>query len=748
MHRYPNNQSVQDWLTRLEATQGDAAQLRRLLPLVASRVDAQDRLSLHRHLWRLWARLDERTRDEATRWLDGHFAAWCRHMEGDWAAPQTWLGLAEAHLVRSAVWPHAPDYVLALLRSHGQEGSRALPHARWLALQARFESDTEDIPEDEVEGLLAQIEVAVAAGVAPREQGMARMFELAVRTGNEVLATEALADCVKGGATLVLSPHWWRRWLEGDCPLVLTHSLQVQWFQPWRLNEPAWRARLLASMHRSSSRARVQALQVALGDGGSDPRLEWNGDASAKAWRTLDALENCYLMAEEGVLPEGPARMLVDSGALGSSTRAALCRLLALRALDRGDAASAARALAEARAAHGDGRARQWLAALLRLLCESDHAAVQSLCITLEVSSSSAAGDVELAQWRNLAAQTDIPASLRTLARAMLARACQDGMLEFGSTQWARDLPGAEALWRQLSADPAHADEARQRLDSEPLQYWLPLLVQRTAYGREHLWVVPPPERANGELLIVLSCLEGRHSYVQVRTLQRDLPGHHLMFVNNPEFNWYGDQVFDELDRLVQARVLPDFSPQQVTCYFGSMGGHGALKLANRFGFRAVVFNAQVDLDLWAAFRPNERQRLWAASTQAHAEVVAGAAPLYLAVGSDVADREALSVLIESLRVCRDGQFIIEKFADPHHAGLVRRIARHGIPAFIAQAAQRLAQLQAAHAAPAGMVAVAEAQQASFWAQLDAEPALKVEIVWRSGRLFIAESTRCDTVSS
>jgi hypothetical protein len=41
---------------------------------------------------------------------------------------------------------------------------------------------------------------------------------------------------------------------------------------------------------------------------------------------------------------------------------------------------------------------------------------------------------------------------------------------------------------------------------------------------------------------------------------------------------------------------------------------------------------------------------------------------------------------------------------------------------------------------------VAPHQQDRFWSQLDAAPALKVEIVWRSGRLFIAESTRCGTV--
>lgn len=748
-HRYPHRQSVHDWLNALAGPEflpdrlDDAARLRRLLPLVASLLDAEDRLALHQHLWALWARLDASTRTAAMGWLDGRFVCWCHQMAGDWRAPETWLALAEAHLDRTSVWPHAPGYVLALLRSHGQDGPDAWPQARWLTVRARLELDEADLPQAEADRLIVQTVASVEAGVASWAQGMARLFELAVRVGNEALAGEMLAQCVSGGGQGALSPHWFRRWLEGSSgegPLTLNGSLQPAWLQPARLHEPAWRARLLASMHRVSSRARMQSLLAALGDGPCEPLPE---DAT---WRVLGALESCYALADQRALPEAPARTLIDSGVLAPSARAALCRSLALQCLDRGDAASAARTLAEARSVDSDAQARQWLAALLRLLATPGHVLVARLAEVLEAGSSGGTDSPELALWQQLQADATTPEPLRTISQAMLARGWLDGAMEARATERQRNLSGAASLWRSLAQDPAHADEARHRLASEPLQHWLPLLVQ--AGGREHLSVAPPPAQANGELLIVLSCLESRHGYAQVRGLQQALPGHHLMFLNNPEFNWYSGEVFEQLVTLVQARVLPHFAPERVTCYFGSMGGHGALKLANRFGFRAVVFNAQVDLDLWATFRPNERQRLWAASALAHAEVVAGTAPLYLAVGSDVADREALSVLIDSLRVCRDGQFIIEKFADPHHAGLVRRIARHGIPAFIAQAAQRLAQLQVAPATPAGMVAVAEAQQASFWAQLDTEPALKVEIVWRGGRLFIAESTRCDTVST
>ncbi|WP_338415698.1 hypothetical protein [uncultured Sphaerotilus sp.] len=737
---YPNRQSVRDWLAAQPTGHDPAVLLRQRLPLVAAHLDAEDRISLHRHLWALWSRVDARTRDEATRWLDGRLVPWCQLLDQDWDAPSTWLALAELHLTRTLHWPRAPDHVLALLAAHGQTGSAALPQAQWLGVRARLESDTQTLSAQDADALLQQILASMEAGVAPWTEGIARVFELAVRTGNDALSLETLVQCVQGGGSAAVSPHWFRRWLEGDVSLALSESLQSGWLQPRRMPDPAWRARLLASLHRASARDRMSALHTALGGGDTEPLPD------GQAWRMLGALDGCHDLAERGHLPEPPVRALMDSGALAPAAVAALCRSLALQAMDRGDAAGGARALAEARAVHGDAQARVWLAAMLKLLAADAAVDVDALCEALECGSSGGAGGPELVAWERLAVTAAGP--LRTLATAMLARALLDGALEAGATDRHRDLCRAESLWRALAADPDHAEEAQRRLTSEPLQQWLPLLAPGP--GREHLWVAPAQGAANGELLIVLSCLESRHGYAQVRGLQQALPGHHLLFVNNPEFNWYSGHVLEELDELVRARVLPAFAPERVTCYFGSMGGHGALKLAARFGFRAVVFNAQIDLDLWATCRPNERQRLWAVAAGARFEVPSGEdgppAALYLAVGSDMADREALTCLIESLRRCRNGQFILEKFADPHHAGLLRRIAQQGIPSFIGQSAGRLAVLRGLPGDPPGMVAVARSQQASFWAQLDAAPALKVEIVWREGRLFIAESTRCGTV--
>lgn len=737
---YPNRQSVRDWLAAQPTGHDPAVLLRQRLPLVAAHLDAEDRLCLHRHLWALWSCVDPRTRSEATRWLDGRLVPWCQLMDQDWHAPSTWLALAELHLTRALHRPLAPDYVLALLVSHGQTGPAALPQAQWLGVRARLEIDTQALDLQDADALLQQVLLCMEAGVAPWTEGMARVFELAVRIGNGALALETLVQCVQGGGSAAVSPRWFRHWLEGDVSLELSEPLQSGWLQLRRMPDPAWRVRMLASLHRASARERMSALHTALGGGDAEPLPD------GQAWRILGALDGCFDLAERGHLPEQPGRALLDSGALAPAAVAALCRVRALQAMDCGDAASGARALAEARAVHGDTQARTWLAAMLKLLAADAAADVEALCQQLDNGSSGGAGSAELADWARLSEEA--PEPLRTLAKAMLARALLDGAFEAGATDRHRDLRRAEALWRVLATDPDHADEAQRRLASEPLQQWLPWLVDGP--GREHLWIVPAPGASNGELLIVLSCLESRHGYAQVRGLQQALPGHHLLFVNNPEFNWYSEQVLEELDELVRARVLTAFAPERVTCYFGSMGGHGALKLAARFGFRAVVFNAQIDLDLWATCRPNERQRLWEVAAGARFEVPSGEegppASLYLAVGSDMADREALTCLIESLRWCRNGQFIIEKFADPHHAGLVRRIAQQGIPAFIGHSTGRLAVLRALPEDPPGMVAVARSQQASFWAQLDAAPALKVEIVWRKGRLFIAESTRCGTV--
>jgi hypothetical protein len=120
-------------------------------------------------------------------------------------------------------------------------------------------------------------------------------------------------------------------------------------------------------------------------------------------------------------------------------------------------------------------------------------------------------------------------------------------------------------------------------------------------------------------------------------------------------------------------------------------------------------------------------------------------APLYLAFGSGTADREALAALIPLLRRAPDFRVVIEKFDDPNHAGLVKRIALGSTPAFVQQAAQRLAQLRSQEPTGPDWHAVPAADEDAFWQHLDEATRLKRELLRRGGRLFWAVSRQCGT---
>jgi hypothetical protein len=201
---------------------------------------------------------------------------------------------------------------------------------------------------------------------------------------------------------------------------------------------------------------------------------------------------------------------------------------------------------------------------------------------------------------------------------------------------------------------------------------------------------------------------------------------------------------------MVRERVLSQVTRDKVCCYFGSMGGTGAMKLALELGLRAVVFNPQTDLDLWASFRPGQRQQLWGADRLASPldwpSDAWAKAPLYLACGSATADRLAFSALIPRWRQARQAHLILEKFPDPEHAGLIKRIACQTMSDTIESAARRLTELTVLPLTPEpGLFELSPTQQAHFWEHLDAARSAKVEIVVRDGRMWVSESSSCKT---
>ncbi|EHR69058.1 hypothetical protein BurJ1DRAFT_0160 [Burkholderiales bacterium JOSHI_001] len=731
-----------------------ALRLRRELPLLQAALGPADRLALHQRLWRGWRQVDERTRQLARAWLDGRFAAFCAWMDQPWDAPATWQRLALAHLEHgprgSGALPIAPDYVLLLLLQPQGEDH---PVAAWLRLRAQVAAGPQSLSADEAAPLLSWALQAIEAGVAPQAQGLALVFDLAVRCGEPDLALQAQVQLIGLGAAQALDPAAWLRWLQGEQPLALREPMQGQWLQPRRLAQPAWRAQLRQHLRRPGVQARLARLEQALGVAADEVAGSAQPDSDAAAWRALQALDGCHALAEQGQLNEATAQAVIATGALAPAAVAALDRAVALQALESGDLALANRRLAHARAQVDDPQAREWLAALWPMLLPADDPATaqaagqaEALARRLRDPAPPEAEDDEAAQWLALANAGDLPAALRPAALAMAARGLQAGAMDAQRLLRRCHLARAAALWRTLLDDPGHAAEARRQLDSEALTSWLPRLHDSP---RPHLWTEPAPGRAPGPLLIVPACVDSRHQFAQVRGLQSGLPGHHLLHVNNPELNWYSDRVFDELGALVRQQVLPRFAPEDVCCYFGSMGGHGAMKLALAFGFSAVVFNPQIDLALWAAFRPKERGLLLGARRHASlADFPAAAwarAPMYLAFGSGTADREALSALIPLLRHAPDFQVVVEKFDDPHHAGLVKRIAQGATPAFVQQASQRLAALRTLDPGGPGWQAVPAAEQGAFWQQLDGAARLKREVVCRAGRLYWAESRHCGT---
>ncbi|MEY4766312.1 MAG: hypothetical protein RI907_2985, partial [Pseudomonadota bacterium] len=201
---------------------------------------------------------------------------------------------------------------------------------------------------------------------------------------------------------------------------------------------------------------------------------------------------------------------------------------------------------------------------------------------------------------------------------------------------------------------------------------------------------------------------------------------------------------------LIEAKVGSRFTPDQVTCYFGSMGGYGALKVAARFGFRAVAFNPQIDLDLWAAYRPGQRDQILGAEGRVNLQDVPpkvwAHAPLYLMVGSHTADRAALDLLLRTLSQVPDGNFIVEKFDDSAHAGLIHRASGGQVLRALRAAESRLGALVAmADTAAPGWTAIPAAVQPALWAELSTQCEFKIEVRVRHGQMWVAESQRCGT---
>lgn len=710
-----------------------AAGLRRLLTHVDADLDGDERLALYHALWHAARRLPKARRDAVGGALDGRHAPLLAALDRDWQDP-----LLALHLVEHTTPAARAAFVPALGRHHGWDArapATPLPPALMLhAVRAELDKWPERPGAARIGALQASILAAAEAEAERLPDAMALLFDLALLARDELTATAVMAELLHHGQGRLLRAEGVRAWLDGSAftdeatvTLQLAPAWQRQWLQPARWGCLRTLATVQAALRRPAPRRRLRQLADQLQALG-EPKLA-TAPPPAEPLRLLTALDQACALIEDGGDAVPALRSLLVPEMLAPAAIAAVWQASADWHAARGDLEGELLALTQARRRLADAALRTRLAARLAAAGAPPAPAF------------GADWRDEQPYWQALAGHAD--PMLQGLALRQLAQRATDGQLEPRAPRRQQDLAEAHAHWQRLAGHDTHADAARQAL-RDPLQTVCRPALQQ-AHGEDFLWFETPGAQA---VTVVFSCIATQHGFAEVGTLRGRLPGQHLMFVRCPDRNWYSDGSYERVHALLQAQVAARFAREQVTCWYGSMGGHGALKMALAFGWRAIVFNPQTDLDLWAAFRPRERAQLWGAERHARLADVPTAAwercPVYYACGAHTADREALSVAIDRWRQCRHLDLIVEKFDDRNHAGLMARIGSGSVPATLQRIGQRLRCLQGS-GAPDSTPLTAAAQSA-FWDELDAARSAKVEVSMRDGRLWwqpsLASGTR------
>jgi len=175
------------------------------------------------------------------------------------------------------------------------------------------------------------------------------------------------------------------------------------------------------------------------------------------------------------------------------------------------------------------------------------------------------------------------------------------------------------------------------------------------------------------ELLIVFSCAGSYSRYTQLKLFYQKNKTN-VLFINNPKYNWYHASEWRRISKIIEQVALKQFKKENIISYFGSMGGYVALRVGLMYGFRTVVFNPQIDLNLWIRHRPSISVRLNKEEELIHLQnldtELYEEAPIYYITSSSMEDVEAFEIFINKISLCKKGLFIIEKISENVHDGI------------------------------------------------------------------------------
>jgi len=179
--------------------------------------------------------------------------------------------------------------------------------------------------------------------------------------------------------------------------------------------------------------------------------------------------------------------------------------------------------------------------------------------------------------------------------------------------------------------------------------------------------------KESDELLIVFSCAGSYSRYTQLKLFYQKNKTN-VLFINNPKYNWYHGSEWSRIGKIIEQVALKQFNKENIISYFGSMGGYIALRVGLTYGFRTVVFNPQIDLNLWIRHRPSISVRLNQEEELIHLQdldtELYEQAPIYYITSSSMEDVEAFKIFIDKISLCKKGLFIIEKISDNLHDGI------------------------------------------------------------------------------